>query len=577
MNSPKKLKALIASLLFVSLTANLTGCGGGGLDQPPKSTLSEDQITNAENLDGLVTAAYSYLGNDHYTAPNFLWPSGNLRAGDAHKGGNGPGDIFAYHAMSIYSAIIPDMASYPPDFIDLNNKKWTRNYTGISRANTALKAIDAVTDGEFPKKAQRTAELRFIRGFFYFDLKIHHKRIPYIDENMTSDEIKKTSNMDLSDQELWDKIVADFRFAAETLPLQQQEIGRANQVSAKAFLAKALLFQAYIQNDKNEVVSIDQVKLNEVVTLVDQIEQTGLYGLLDDYGYNFQYAHENSKESVFAIQRSMKDNTPDGRGSWSTALNAPLGGGFGCCGFHVPTENFVNSFKTSAQGLPLFDTFNDKNYETLTDLVDPRLDHTVGMQGKPFKYDTNLMITNANAWARAPAIYGNFISMKELENPNCECRMANGPFPIFSMNTVIIRYADVLLWKAEALIELGRQDEALSIINTIRLRAANSTGMLHNASKYNIGYYSAFANQDEARKALRFERRLELGLEGTRFFDLVRWGVAKQTVDAYLAVEKVRKPYLEEANFVAGRDEYLPIPQQQINLSGGLYKQIPGY
>jgi len=569
----KRITTLISSLVLVALS----GCGGGGLSEAPKGTLSQEQITSNENLDGLVTAAYSYIGNDHYTAPNYLWPTGNLRAGDAHKGGNGPGDIFAYHAMSVYSSLIPDMASYPPDFIDLNNKKWTRNYTGISRANTGLQALAKVNDSEYPKKAVRTAELRFIRAFFYFDLKIHHKRVPFIDENMTSEQIKATSNVDLGDQELWSKIAEDFRFAAENLPLQQPEIGRANQVSAKAFLAKTLLYQAYVQNEKNEVVSIDQQKLTEVVNLVDDIEHTNLYGLLEDYGFNFQYAHENSKESVFAIQRSMKDSSPDGRGSWSTALNAPLGGGFGCCGFHVPTENFVNSFKTSPAGLPLFDSFNDVNYNSATDAVDPRLDHTVGMQGKPFKYDTSLMITNANSWARAPAIYGNFISMKELENPNCVCRIANGPFPVFSMNTVLIRYADVLLWKAEALIELGRQNEALPIINQIRLRAANSTGMLHNAGIYHIAGYAAFASQDEARKALRFERRLELGLEGTRFFDLVRWGVAKSTIDTYLSVEKIRKPYLEEANFVAGRDEYLPIPQQQINLSGGLYKQLPGY
>jgi hypothetical protein len=254
-----------------------------------------------------------------------------------------------------------------------------------------------------------------------------------------------------------------------------------------------------------------------------------------------------------------------------------LQGGFGCCGFHVPTENFVNAFKTSAQGLPLFDSFNTANYVAVTDSIDPRLDHTVAMQGKPFKYDTALMITNANAWARAPAIYGNFISMKELEHPDCDCRMQNGPFPVFSMNTVLVRFSDVLLWKAEALIELDRYDEALPIINRIRARAAGSTGMLNNFGIYNVGLYSSFANKEEARRALRWERRLELGQEGHRFFDLVRWGVAKETIDEYLQVERTRKPYLEEANFVKGRDEYLPIPQQQINLSGGLYQQLPGY
>ena len=253
-----------------------------------------------------------------------------------------------------------------------------------------------------------------------------------------------------------------------------------------------------------------------------------------------------------------------------------MAGGFGCCGFHVPTENFVNAFKTDQQGLPLFDTFNDFNYDKVTDAVDPRLDHTVAMEGKPFKYDENL-IHGGDSWARAPGIYGNFTAMKDLEHPDCSCRGQNGPFPIFSLNTPLIRYADVLLWKAEALMELDRYDEALPIINRIRERAKNSTGKLHNASIYNIGSYTSFVSKEQAREALRFERRLELGLEGHRFFDLVRWGIAKETIDSYLAIEALRKPYLADAVFTKGRDEYLPIPNQQMILSGGLYTQNPGY
>jgi hypothetical protein len=570
-----KLKTGVMILTCTALIG-IAGCGGD-LEQSPQGTLTEEQITSSGNIEGLVTAAYSYLGNDHYTAPNFLWPTGNLRAGDAHKGGNGPGDIFAYHALSMYTSIIADMESYPPDFVDLNNKKWVRNYTAISRANTALKALENTTETQFSKKIIRQAELRFLRAFFYFDLKIHHKHIPYVDETMSSDQIKAQTNFDFTDQQLWDKIAADFQFAADNLPVKQAEVGRANQLSAKAYLAKTKLYQAYEQNDQHQVVNINLAKLQTVVELVDEIEDAGDYGLLDDFGQNFLHRFENSKESVFAIQRSRNDGSPDGRGSWSTALNAPLQGGFGCCGFHVPTENFVNAFKTDAKGLPLFDSFNTTNYVLARDAIDPRLDHTVAMEGKPFKYDNNLMIENGNAWARAPAVYGNFISMKELEHPDCECRMQNGPFPVFSMNTVLIRFADVLLWKAEALIELDRLDEALQIINRLRSRAMNSTAMLNNASIYNVGLYTEFTSKEQARRALRMERRLELGLEGHRFFDLVRWGVAKQELDAYLEVERTRKPYLQEALFTAGRDEYLPIPQQQINLSGGLYKQLPGY
>ncbi|PIY67545.1 RagB/SusD family nutrient uptake outer membrane protein, partial [Shewanella sp. CG_4_10_14_0_8_um_filter_42_13] len=374
-----KIKTLFSATTFALFLAS---CGGSDLDVAPSGVLTEEQVSNSKNVDALIIAAYSYLGNDHYTAPNFLWPTGNLRAGDAHKGGNGPGDIFAYHALSLYQPVVPDMESFPPDLIDLNNKKWVRNYTGISRVNSALAVIanapDAIEDS-----AAKQSELRFIRSIFYFDLKIHHKHIPWIDETMTQDQILLTTNSDLSDQELWDKIAADFEFAANHLPQTQKDVGRASALSAKAYLAKALLYQAYEQNELHQVININKDKLVKVVALVNEIEQAGVYGLFDDYANNFLFESENGKESVFAIQRSLNDGSPDGRGSWPSALNAPLAGGFGCCGFHVPTENFVNAFKTDQQGLPLFDTFNDFNYDKVTDAVDPRLDHTVAMEGKP--------------------------------------------------------------------------------------------------------------------------------------------------------------------------------------------------
>ncbi|MBB1397787.1 RagB/SusD family nutrient uptake outer membrane protein [Pseudoalteromonas sp. SG44-8] len=567
-----KIKTLFTA---ATLALSLASCGGSDLDVAPSGVLTEEQVSNSENIDALVIAAYSYLGNDHYTAPNFLWPTGNLRAGDAHKGGNGPGDIFAYHALSLYQPIVPDMESFPPDLIDLNNKKWVRNYTGISRANSALAVIANAPDA-IENSAAKQSELRFIRSIFYFDLKIHHKHIPWIDETMTQDQILSATNRELSDQELWDKIAADFEFAANNLPQTQEDVGRASALSAKAYLAKTLLYQAYEQNELHEVININKDKLVKVVALVDEIEEAGVYGLFDDYANNFLFESENGKESVFAIQRSLNDGSPDGRGSWPSALNAPMAGGFGCCGFHVPTENFVNAFKTDQQGLPLFGSFNDFNYDMTTDSVDPRLDHTVAMEGKPFKYDENL-IHGGDSWARAPGIYGNFTAMKDLEHPDCSCRGENGPFPIFSLNTPLIRYAEVLLWKAEALIELDRYDEALPIINRIRERAKQSTDKLHNASIYNIGLYTSFGSKEQARVALRFERRLELGLEGHRFFDLVRWGIAKETIDSYLAIEAVRKPYLVDAIFTKGKHEYLPIPNQQIILSGGSYTQNPGY
>jgi starch-binding outer membrane protein, SusD/RagB family len=175
-------------------------------------------------------------------------------------------------------------------------------------------------------------------------------------------------------------------------------------------------------------------------------------------------------------------------------------------------------------------------------------------------------------------VYGSYASMKENERSKCACEIENGPFKVTSKNTILVRYADVLLWKAEALIELGQLEEARTIINDIRRRAKNSISRLNNASIYRVGEYpGAGWTQEFAREALRWERRLELGLEGHRFFDLVRWGVAKQTIDEYLAVEKLKRTYLNDAAFTAGKHEYMPIPERQVVLSGRIYVQNNGY
>lgn len=546
------------------------------LDQTPQGILSDDQVKTPENIDGLVISAYSSLGNDHYTAPHFFWPTGNLRAGDAHKGGDGSGDIFAYHALSVYQPLIADMSSFPPDRQDLNNKMWVRLYGAISRTNTALAVLNSMNEEDYELLNVRKGEMRFIRGIFYFFLKIHYKRVPFIDETITTEQILKTSNVALTDQELWDKIADDFRFAKDNLPVDQPETGRANKISATALLAKVLLYQAYEQNDQHQVINIDQQKLQEVVSLVNEVIASGKYSLEDDFAKNFLYEFDNGRESVFAIQRSQEDGSPDGRGSWPTALNNPHGGTWGCCGFHVPTQNFVNAFKTGADGLPMFDSFNDVDYVAALDAVDPRLDHTVAMDGKPWKYDAAYKY-NA-AWARAGSVYGTYASLKENERSKCDCEIENGPFKVTSKNTVLVRYADVLLWKAEALIELGQVEEARTIINEIRRRAKASTVRLNNASIYRIEEYPAEGwTQDFARRALRWERRLELGLEGHRFFDLVRWGAAKETIDEYLAVEKLKRTYLSDAAFTAGKHEYMPIPERQVVLSGRLYVQNSGY
>jgi len=597
MNAFAQVKTLGFHLLVAAAACVLAACSGGGsLDQTPHGALSPGQVTTPANLDGLVTAAYSWLGNDHYTDPNFFWPTGNIRGGDAHKGGNGPGDVYYYHALTMYNLITPQG-------VDINsaNRYWVRWYDGVSRVNTALAAINPISTADYPAKDGRVGELHFLRGALYFWLKIHFDRVPYVDETTAPTAV--VSNTAQTSQQLWDTIIADFRAAVASLPATQSQVGRANKYAAEAYLAKTLLYAAYVQDPATHAVtSIDQAKLDEVISLVTDIENSGQYGLVADYAQNFLPENDNNFESIFAIQRSVNDGSAQGnggRGTFSSALNYPVGNsGFGCCGFHIPTQDFINNFKT-LNGLP-FDGYNGTgpandyslaNGNLTTQPIDPRLDHSVVMEGKPFKYCTiagPTCIHDGINWARDPTTYGSTIGEKDLVARDSPFLALNGPFFISAMNTVLIRFADVELFKAEALIERNQPGDltsALNIINSLRIRAAASTGLLNtNPSTatshnyvYNVQPYPSFADQAAARKALRIERRLELGLEGFRFFDLVRWGVAKQTIDAYLADEVLRRPYLAPALFTAGRDEYLPIPQQQIDLSGGTYVQNPGY
>jgi len=571
---------LIPLVTILILAAALTACDSF-LDHDPSGVLSEEQIDSPESLDGLIIAAYSALGNDHWTVPfSNMWMYGSVRSDDALKGGGGTGDIGGYNNYELFTFADPDQGE--ADVL------WTRLYFGISRANSALSALNAIDEVDFPDRTTRKAEMRFIRGHFYFQLKRSFKYIPHFDESVDEADIPEISNRELSDQELWSRIADDFRFAAENLPPTQSDIGRPNENAARAYLAKTLLYQAYEQDDQHQVVGIDTEVLDEVVNQTDEVINSGQYQLSPDIADNFLQSHDNGPESVFAVQRSMDDGTPEGRVDMASGLNYPMSGGFGCCWFHIPSQNLVNAFQTDENGAPLFDAFNDGFFREADDFqndtFDPRLNHTVSIPGAPFKYDPNLIYDEG--WARTPQIYGPFSSMRELQHPESGAVTQVGPFFGSSKNTEIIRFADVLLWQAEALIELGRQGEALELINEVRERAQNSTGRLVDAegnpvANYNVEPYQVGVNidgsQESVREALRWERRLEFAMEGERFFDLVRWGIAAETLNDYFDVERTRYEYLQDAQFQVGRDEYLPIPQQQIDFSRGVYEQNTGW
>ena len=569
----------IAKVFALSLAVGALVACDSTLDETPTGNLSGDQLATPDRVESLVTSTYAALGNGHWTASTYTdpWPWGSVRSDNAYKGGGSVADQGEYNNYEQFSSVRPDLGKA--------DQFWFESYKGISRANLALEKMAELSEEEFPEKTTRQAEVRFIRGHFYFMLKVMFKHVPFIEENEER-ELKNVSNREFTSQELWDQIAADFQFAANNLPPSQPEAGRVDQWAAKAYLAKTRLYQAYRQDDNNQVVEIQDDKLQEVVDLVEELE--GEFSLFEDFRRNFLWEFENTDggEVIFAVQRSRNDGTVQGRVNMERALNYTMNPEFGCCWFHVPSQNLVNAFQTE-DGLPKFDTFNQTSLTEPEDFqqntMDPRLDHTVSIDTHPFKYD-NDHIYDPDVWARAPATYGEFSAMKGLQPVGSPAVEQVGPFYASSKNTIIIRYADALLWKAEALIELGREDEALPIINQVRTRAANSAvkdADGNDVSNYDVSTYQDGQNidwtQETAREALRFERRLELAMEGWRFFDLVRWGIAAETLNDYFDAEAQRRDYLEDAGFQEGRDEYLPIPQQQIDFSDGSYTQNPGW
>lgn len=565
----KNIIAYIASglLLFSSCKKQL--------DYIPTGVLSSEDLTSPSAIEGLVTAAYAGIGNGDMIGPIYSnWAYGSVRSDDGYKGGGGTGDVGEIDAMEHYNLVTPTMDAFV-------SRTWKNLFKSISRANVALRAVNALSDADFPQKQSRVAELKFLRGHSYFTMKLLYKNIPIFDETASEEEILQVSN-DLPNEESWNKIAADFQYAIDNLPETQTDIGRPNKYAAQAYLAKLRLFQAYEQDATHQVVNINQTRLQEVVDLTQSVIASGKYSLSPDIADNFLPETENGPESIFAIQFTINDGTTSGRLNYEDGLNYPHGAPqYGCCGFHAGSQNLVNAHTTDANGLPNFTTFNNGIADLLTATVDVRLDHTVGIDGHVYKYDNTKLFSNS--WVRDPGVYGNFHTMRNQQLANSSSYFKNGPFMGVAKNYDIIRYDEVLLMQAEAYIELGQHDKALPLINQIRARAAASTGRLEKpdgtfASQYNVQPYPAVGwTQAYARQALQWERRLEFATEGHRFFDLVRWGMAAPTLNQYIAIEKTRRTFLATAVFTAGRDEYLPIPQSEITFTNGLYKQNPGY
>ncbi len=589
-----KTNKLIISLSVTIMVSVLVSCKDF-LETKPYGVVTANALDTPAKTEELVIASYAGLGNSTWGGPYATdWVWGSVRSDDAYKGGSGVADQGNIHNLEVYNLVQSAIAGY-------QGVVWINVYAAISRVNNTLRQLDKFPDDQYVisgvtnAKKVRQAEMRFLRGHFMFILKRLFKYPVWIEHTATQDEIKLIDNRALSNDALWDKIAADFQFAYENLPDAQPQKGRANKYAAAAYLAKTRLYQAYTQNESHAVTGVDPAKMQQVVDMTNVVINSGKYSLVDNFGKKWTWSHENNSESIFAIQYSYDDGTTWGRVDFDHGLNYNMASSYGCCSFHPASQNLVNAYRTDmGTGLPLFDTFNQgemKNpddFQAPKNAVDPRLDHTIGIPSHPFKYDVNFVAQAS--WSRTPAVYGNFLTMKEIQLPSCNCIRKGGAFFGTAQNWDILQYNDVLLMKAEALIELGQHAAAMPIINQIRTRAANTAWVTYPAghpkagqgfSNYKISLYDGVNlpwTQENARTALRWERRLEFAMESPRFHDLVRWGIAAETLNAYIAIEKGRgHAYLNTAVFTKGRDEYLPIPQDQINLVDGLYKQNPGY
>lgn len=552
-------------------------------EQVPQGTIDNEQLQNPEYVDNLVISAYAiWISAEDINSSFSMW-NYDVRSDDAYKGGNGTEDGDVFHALEISQGIMTTAWNI--------SDMWQRLYNCISRANTALQLLNQLDEQTYPLKQQRIAEMRFLRGHGHFLLKQLYKKIVFAnDENLSPEEYNNLSNTTYTNDEGWQQIANDFEFAYNNLPDTQADKGRPTRGAAAAYLAKTYLYKAYRQDnpESNEVTSISAEDLQRVVEYTDpSIMAAGGYALEADFHNNFrpEPQYENGCESVWAMQYSMNDGTTDGNCNWAYGLIVPNIPGVtdGGCDFYKPSQNLVNAFRTDADGHPYFDTFNNSDYDMATETADPRLFLTVGLPDLPYEFNANYIMDRSSTWSRSNGLYGYYVTLKQNVDPDGDYIVRGNGYWGSPMNHIVLRYADVLLMRAEALIQLndGRIQEAIDLINKVRNRARQSTAMISNyPADYNVTFnvrpYTGSYSQQEALEMLKFERRLELAMECDRFFDLVRWGDAYDVLTRYYAQEADNCTIYSNAAFTPNKNEYLPIPFAQISASNGLYEQNCG-
>lgn len=572
------MKKILYSVLTVLALVGTTSCSDFLDDQKPQGVLDSDVVKEPSNVDNLVISAYAVFTTAEDVNSSFSMWNFDVRSDDAYKGGNGTSDGDVFHQLEIEQGVLTTNWNI--------NDMWVRLYNCISRVNSAISVLETTSDS-YQLKDQRLGEMKFLRAYAHFLLKRLYKNIPFImDANLKQEDYNTLSNTEFNNDEGWQQIINDVEYAYSVLPVKQTDKGRPSKAAAAAFLTKAYLYKAYRQDDpsSNQVTSINREDLLKVIEYSNpDIYSAGGFDLEADFHNNFrpETQYENGVESIWAMQYSINDGTKNGNLNWSYGLIVPNIPGVtdGGCDFYKPSQNLVNAYRTDADGHPFIDTFNNKDYD-LTQDADPRLFLTVGLTGLPYEFNSKYMMDASSTWSRSNGLYGYYVTLKQNVDPDCGY-MVKGSWWGTPMNRIVFRYADVLLERAEAYAQLNETGEAIKLVNKIRLRAKQSTGMIANypsdyGVKFNISTYNGSYSQEDALKIVKMERRLEMGMESERFFDLVRWGEAEKVLNKYFAEETNNCSIYGEAHFTANKNEYLPIPFSQVAASDGHYTQNIG-
>jgi len=579
-----KSKYILAAMAVAGGLFFFNACSKSFLERDPRGSLTGDNVSTKDGIDALLIGAYAALdgqqqdvaaigtGGPWEAAPS-NWIYGSVAGGDAHKGS----DATDQPPISLIATGQFDASN------GFFNTKWKVLFEGVVRTNIILSLLPNVKDMSDGQKTQVQSEARFLRGHYYFELKKMFGKVPWVDETQITD-YKQPNNADI-----WPKIEADFKYAYENLPPTQSQAGRANKWAAAAYLAKTYVYQKKWTDAK---------PLFDLITTQGVTAKGVKYALTARFEDNFDSETKNNSESVFAIQMSANNGTGQiSNGNQGEMLNFPYNSPFGCCGFYQPTQDLVNSYRTDANGLPFLEDFNDHAVKSDMKVLstapftpdagtlDPRLDWTVGRRGIPYLDWGN---HPGRSWVRDQDYAGPYAPKKNVywQYNQDKYKDANSWAPGSAINLVLIRYSDVLLMAAETEAELTNLDAAQTYVNMVRTRAANPQTLVYKyiddtkpmggftttpAANYLVKNYAAGAfaamGKDGALKAIRFERKLELAMEGQRFFDIVRWGTASAELTRFFAYESKITTDVTGGKFVVGRNEHYPIPQRQIDLS----------